>query len=669
MPRIHPTRPSFLTPLLTLILALSLVAAVLLAPALVPTVARPSPAHAAPAAQPDAPFQTLRWDGLERTYTVTVPPSVAESGAESGGDADPVPLVIALHDFASSGKALRALSGLDAAAEAGAFIVAYPDSYDLGWTDGRHELGWPTELALTDDVGFILALIDDLSARYPIDPARVRLVAHAGGGSLAQRIACEHPARFDKLVVVGALLWDYVADACPDAPDPAADPASSVSVLTLLGSDNLNYPVRGRINERPPSNDPTADAAPLAIRSLSTYQTSLFWATRNGCDVSDAGDSGDADGADGTDGAPVASVLGTQVFDDCPNDARVELHTLEHVGTNWPRSGDYALNQVGIDATALVADFLAGEPVRVPTPDTGDLWFDTARDYVLYVPPEVDPSAPTPVVVVLHGRPGTAAGMAYLTDGHWVAREHGFMLVYPSGTPVEGAEPGREWNYTRGFPGYQNPETVGEPQVNDTEFLGLMLDDLARDVAIDPARVYVTGFSNGGFMTLRLACEAPDRYAAFAAVGATLIPEFFDLCDPSPAVPILLMHGTLDVSIRWEGYSVQSRPLYLPAPDSATYWAIHNNCDPNATEYEMFPTQDPAPRTFASVYTFSGCTGEYDVLFYVIDGGGHNLPGVPDRLTPAIAGNVNTDIHALEQIWQFFARYTLPDARPQPDGN
>src|SRR5690606_41182190 len=47
----------------------------------------------------------------------------------------PISLLIALHPFASSGKALRALSGLDALAERDGFLIAYPDSADLYWDD------------------------------------------------------------------------------------------------------------------------------------------------------------------------------------------------------------------------------------------------------------------------------------------------------------------------------------------------------------------------------------------------------------------------------------------------------------------------------------------------------------------------------------------------------
>jgi poly(3-hydroxybutyrate) depolymerase len=43
--------------------------------------------------------------------------------------------------------------------------------------------------------------------------------------------------------------------------------------------------------------------------------------------------------------------------------------------------------------------------------------------------------------------------------------------------------------------------------------------------SVDPKRVYVTGISNGGFMTMRLATELSDEIAAVAVVAATMDEE------------------------------------------------------------------------------------------------------------------------------------------------
>jgi polyhydroxybutyrate depolymerase len=567
----------------------------------------------------------LTYDGIERTYTVYTPSSYDGSAA--------VPLVVVLHPFASSGKAMEALTGFDAAADEHGFMAVYPDSADMGWDDGRIATGWPTQLTPSDDVGFITALIDHLSETYTIDPARVYLTGFAGGGSMAYKLACEAPERFAKVAVVGSLLWDYIAANCP------AD-AAPVSMLTLLGTKSIDMPFAGDTFQSSWSD--------TNIEIFGAEDTIGFWAKHNGCDLDNVLTPGGV--------GPFFSA-----YEACDNDTSVALYMLEGVGQNWPRVGDYVLNQFGMDATTIVTDFFLAEPgesLTVQQTQTGDVWSGFPRSYWLYVPPSYDPAEPMPLAIVLHGRPSNGGGMAYLLDANRAAAERGMMMLYPDGLPVAPGETGREWNYTRGTPGYR------DSGVDDVAFLVTLVDDLAQDLNIDRDRVYVTGFSNGGFMTQRVACEAGDQFAGFASVGATLFPDFIGLCAGQTPVPMLLMHGTQDASVAWEGQMIGQQIAYFPASDTALFWVGHDGCVPDATDLEVFPKAAPEATTEVYLYTFGGCQAGSEVYFYVIDGGGHNLPGVADRLIPDIAGNVNMDIRAGDVILDFFARHSLAEREP-----
>ena len=103
--------------------------------------------------------------------------------------------------------------------------------------------------------------------------------------------------------------------------------------------------------------------------------------------------------------------------------------------------------------------------------------------------------------------------------------------------------------------------------------------------------------------------------------------------------------------------SIMSEGATMSAPDSVLYWATHNGCDPDSTGLDVLPTTDPNPVTEVYKYTFSDCEDGADVWFYVIENGGHNLPGV-DRLERSIAANVNMDIHVGETWWAFLSQYT-----------
>jgi polyhydroxybutyrate depolymerase len=155
---------------------------------------------------------------------------------------------------------------------------------------------------------------------------------------------------------------------------------------------------------------------------------------------------------------------------------------------------------------SLILFALALLPLGLAQPDLAT--FEHAgleRSYTLHLPNDTAPTAPAPLVLVLHGRTGTGAGTARLTGFDERADAHGFLALYPDGV-------GNEWSYAHGIPGYQGPD--------DAEFLMALIDDIAARYPVDLDRLYVTGISNGGFMVQRLACEFPDRFAAFASVAA-----------------------------------------------------------------------------------------------------------------------------------------------------
>jgi poly(3-hydroxybutyrate) depolymerase len=363
-------------------------------------------------------------------------------------------------------------------------------------------------------VGFIAALIDHLQETYAIDS--VYLTGFGHGGSMAYRLACEIPGRLAKVAVVGALPWDYQTAGCGESSAP-------VSILMLNGSeDDYYYPV---IGDRKLTRN-------SANSLLSVEEALTFWAAHNGCDL-------DAALTDPADQA-------FTVYESCADNSTVAAYTLPEVGHNWLRAGDYHLNQYGVSTTDYVGryffdDFDSWANLFVQPEPAWTIYFGQPRSYIVYVPPSYDPAQPAPLVVALHGRPHNGAGFAYLLDLNRVAADNGFIAVYPDGFQ-------EEWNYVRDItPGYE------DWGVDDVEFLSFLIDDLSQDLNIDRTRLYATGFSNGGFMTQRLACEPDTPFAAFGVFGATLYPEFEELCSSAPLRPILLMHGTFDRSIPWEG--------------------------------------------------------------------------------------------------------------------
>jgi polyhydroxybutyrate depolymerase len=268
-----------------------------------------------------------------------------------------------------------------------------------------------------------------------------------------------------------------------------------------------------------------------------------------------------------------------------------------------------------------------------------------SRSYQLYLPLSYNNNKPIPLLMVLHGRPSSAQRMVELTDFNTRADQHGFIVVYPQGMQ-------QHWNYLHSILGFKE-------QPNDSEFLLKVVADVKTKYSIDEKRVYVTGISNGGFMAQRLACYAPESFTAFASVAAGGYAGMSIECENRVAVNMLYMHGTADTKVPWKGLSIKDangnpQLVTLSIRDSVKFWIDRNQCGPEVTQLDIAPRQ-ASTLTRVKIFSSKNCRSDTEVVLYAIIGGGHNWPGVADFIPAAIAGQVNTDIHASDIIWSFFS--------------
>ena len=146
-------------------------------------------------------------------------------------------------------------------ADAHGYVVVYPDGIDFSWADGRGA-SVPDRTGV-DDVGFIAALVDRLTAEYGIDPDRVFATGLSAGGFMANRLACERADMFAAIAPVGATLGDHV-DCHPSQP---------VSVLASHGTVDPIVPFNG--------GPMVGRGGPSTI--LAAYAVVDRWRELNGC--------------------------------------------------------------------------------------------------------------------------------------------------------------------------------------------------------------------------------------------------------------------------------------------------------------------------------------------------------------------------------------------------
>jgi polyhydroxybutyrate depolymerase len=162
------------------------------------------------------------------------------------------------------------------------------------------------------------------------------------------------------------------------------------------------------------------------------------------------------------------------------------------------------------------------------------------------------------LVLVLPGAGQTAADIAQYTGYSRLADQRGFLVAYPT---ASGTRP--FWNVSG--------TTPGKP--DDVRYLRTAIATLVKVACADPRRVSMTGVSNGGGMTARMACDAADLLAAAAPVagGYSTLPD----CRPERPLPILEIHGEKDTVVPYAGKG----PTHAGAVgDWLRDWLSHDHC-------------------------------------------------------------------------------------------
>ena len=170
------------------------------------------------------------------------------------------------------------------------------------------------------------------------------------------------------------------------------------------------------------------------------------------------------------------------------------------------------------------------------------------RAWHVKVPTAAREGRPLPLVLALHGGGGTGLRLHQLTGLDATAETHGFFLVYP-----EGVE--KNWNDGRA----DMRSTAAREEVPDVDFLRTILDEMRSTYLVDETRVYATGMSNGAMMASRVACELADRVAAVALVAGTMPRSIQPQCAPRRPVSVMIVHGTEDPIVPYQGGEVKLR--------------------------------------------------------------------------------------------------------------
>jgi len=269
----------------------------------------------------------LSFGGGERSYLLHVPAAVDTQAA--------TPLVLAFHGGLGSAAYMPALTGLSDKADREGFLVAYPNGAGalgdrlLTWNGGTC-CGY-AQRENVDDVGFVGAVIDDLSARFTIDTRQIFATGISNGGILSYRLACEMA---DRIAAIASIAGTQNIERC--------EPSEPVAILHIHGTGDQHLPFEG-------GHGPESVAG---VDFVSVAETVGFWANANRCA--------------GSARIGVTGKVTHTTYSPCDAGTTVELYAIEGGGHAWPggvpawQGGDPA--PMDMNATDNLWAFFAAHP-------------------------------------------------------------------------------------------------------------------------------------------------------------------------------------------------------------------------------------------------------------------------------------------------------------------
>jgi polyhydroxybutyrate depolymerase len=277
-----------------------------------------------------------------------------------------------------------------------------------------------------------------------------------------------------------------------------------------------------------------------------------------------------------------------------------------------------------------------------------------SRKVVVHVPPSYPSTQATPLVLALHGGGGFAEFIADDARYGFISKSDsaGFVVAFPNGYSKFPGGKFATWN-AGACCGDARDRTV-----DDVGMLRAVVEQLKSQLNLDTARIFATGMSNGGMMSHRLACEAPDVFRAVASVAGT---DATHSCTPKKPIPVLHIHARNDDHVMFDGgvgknaFRDESKIMdFVSVPETINRWVLRNQCQPTPSRVL------DKPGAYCEAY--AGCTAAAQVKLCVVQDGGHSWPGAKTVRRGKEAAS--QELVAVDVIWDFFKESHQPPLQP-----
>ncbi|MFO0658644.1 MAG: PHB depolymerase family esterase [Polyangiaceae bacterium] len=230
------------------------------------------------------------------------------------------------------------------------------------------------------------------------------------------------------------------------------------------------------------------------------------------------------------------------------------------------------------------------------------------------VPTTIAPGEKRPFVLYLHGLGASGEVLRKVVELDALAASKKFVYAAPDGPKNSKGQ--QFWNASKACCNFDGST------VDHVAELRALIERAKSSPNVDPSRIYVIGFSNGGFMAHRLACDVEGISAIASVAGAAPLAD--EPCSPKQPVAILQVHGDHDELIRYSGGQALSKPT-LPAHPSAAdttkSWATREHCKGTPSNSGTIDFEPKVLGDETAILRYTGC--DRPVELWTVQGGSH----------------------------------------------
>ncbi|MCX6170255.1 MAG: alpha/beta hydrolase-fold protein [Ignavibacteriales bacterium] len=242
------------------------------------------------------------------------------------------------------------------------------------------------------------------------------------------------------------------------------------------------------------------------------------------------------------------------------------------------------------------------------------------RTYHIFVPESYTVQGdPAPLVFVFHGAGDTGINFENYSGLDNEALNFGAIVVYPDAKTA---------NWNEGC----DCNIASRLQIDDLGFVKFLVNKIKKEYKIDSSRIYAVGFSQGGLFAQYIACAASDLFAAVAIEAATFSVPLSENCFPKQSKNILMINGTTDHVLPYEGNLNDGKFSLLSANAAIKLWAAKNSC--SSTPVVEYFQNSTGFKIRKEIY--GNCRDAVEVVIYIVENGGHDWFLSPELYAPKV---------------------------------